>query len=794
MIYNYFKIAWRNLIKNKGYSIINISGLAIGMTITMLIGLWIYRELSFNKNHQNHNRIAQVMQHHVINDNIETWQALPPIMGQGLRDEFGDNFKYVVQASWNSRHALHFGDKVFFKSGNYFEPEIIEMLSINILNGSSNGLDKPNTILLSQSVKNALFGEKDPVGEILKLDNTTDVEVTGVYQDLPETSSFKSLGFILPWKLFLDQNPDIESNTKPWSEGSYTQTFVQLANNIVLEDASLKIKNIRFDKGSELVKTYKPEIFLYPMDKWHLYENFENATNIGGRIYNVKLFGVIGLFVLFLACINFINLSTANSEKRAKNVGVRKVIGSNRQQIISQFFIESILISLFSFVLSIILVSLILPYFNHIANSNVVVLWYNPVFWIIGILFSTITGLLASIYPALYLSSFKPVKVLKGTFKVGQNTSTPRKILVVSQFTISIVLIIGAIMVYKQIKYAENRSIGYDKNELISIWTTKETHNSIDAIRSTLINKGVIVDMTETSYAITDDWNGYGGFDWKGKDPNLHANFKLGNVNYDYGKTVGWKIKEGRDFSREFNSKSNQFILNETAVEKMNLKDPIGKVIRSGKSHATVVGVVEDLLIESPYEKIKPYIFNLSEKQGNVFILRLLPSKRVKESLVEIEAVFKTYNPLRPFEVYFVNEEFAKKFANEERIGKLVTLFAILAVFISCLGLLGLAFFVAEQRTKEIGVRKVIGASVFNLWKLLSKDFVKLVLLSIVIATPLAYYSISNWLKNYTYKTEISWWVFAISGVVAISITLFTISVQTIKAATNSPIKALKEE
>ncbi len=794
MIQNYFKIAFRNLIRNKGYSAINIGGLSVGMAVATLIGLWIYNELSFNKNHNNYDRIAQVMQHHTINDNVETWQALPPIMGQGLKDEYGDNFKHVVQALWNSEHTLMYGNQVFMKKGNFFEPEVVEMLSLNIISGSREGLKDINSIMLSQSVSKVIFGDNDPIGEILKFDNSIDLKVTGVYEDLPENSSFKSLTYILPWDLFLNANPDVKSNPKPWSDGSYTQTYVQLKNNVTVEEVSLKIKEIRFNKGSELVKKSKPEIFLHPMNKWYLYENFENGKNIGGRINDIKLFFLIGFFVLLLACINFINLSTARSEKRAKEVGIRKTIGGSRYQLISQFFSESILISLLAFIFSIFLIAIALPYFNRVFDSRVVILWKRPMFWIIGCSFSLFTGILAGTYPALYLSSFKPVKVLKGIFKVAQNASIPRHVLVVSQFTISIVLIIGTIVVYKQVSYAQNRPLGYNKNGLISIRTTKETHNNINEIRATLINQGAIIDMTESTGEMTGDWNMYSGYEWEGKDPNLDASFYFGKVNYDYGKTIGWTIKEGRDFSRDFPSKSPQFILNESAVAYMNLKNPVGKIIRNGESYATVVGVIKDVLLDSPYKPVEPYIFNLSDSKGYEFFLKLNPSKSIKESMIKIESVFKTYNPLRPFNAKFIDKSFAKKFEKEKRIGKLVTVFALLAIFISCLGLFGLASYVAEQRTKEIGVRKVMGASVIRLWKLLSKDFLMLVVIACIIAVPMAYYFTNSWLQKFEYRTSMSWWISVLACVGAIVITIFTVSYQAIKAAKVNPIKSLRTE
>ncbi len=802
MLRNYFKIAWRNLIKNKSYTLINIGGLAVGMAVAIVIGLWIYGELSYNKNHENYNRIAQVMQNQTVNGITETWDALPFIMSEGLRNEYGNDFKYAVQGTWESEYTLGFGNKMFIKTGSYFEPEITEILSLNMINGVRNGLKEMHSILLSQSLSEVLFGKMDPVGEILKLENKVDIKVTGVYEDFPENSSFKKLDFILPWDLYVSQDwwiKEVLESVNPWDAGGSTRTYVQMAENTIIEEVSLKIRDIITDKKSELDKTYEQEVFLHRMSKWHLYGEFKNGTSIGGGIGDVWLFGVIGLLVLLLACINFMNLSTARSEKRAKEVGIRKAIGSNRRQLISQFFIESILISTLAFLFSIFVVAFILPFFNRIADSHVVILWDNPLFWILGLAFSILTGITAGMYPALYLSSFKPVKVLKGVFKAGQSASTPRQILVVSQFTISIMLIIGTIIVYQQINYAQNRPLGYDKDGLIAVSTTEETHKNIDAIRLSLINEESIIEMSESNNLITDEWNTAGGFEWDGKDSKLVGEFHIGSVNYDYGKTIGWKIKEGRDFSREFGTDSIQLILNESAVAFMNLKDPVGKILRNpgeASSVITIVGVVEDLLIASPYEPVKPYIFANVKGRGKLseFLIKLNPEKSVKESLGKIEAVFKTYNPSRPFEASFVDEAYAKKFGNEKRIGQLVTLLAILAIFISCLGLFGLASYMAEQRIKEIGIRKVLGASVLRLWNMLSKDFLGLVIIACAIAVPVAYYVMDGWLQKFEYRTSISWWVSVLACGGAVVVTLITVSYQGVKAAKANPIKSLKTE
>jgi ABC-type antimicrobial peptide transport system permease subunit len=793
MIKNYFKIAWRNLIKSKGYSLINIGGLSIGMAVAILIALWIYDELSYDKYHKNRDRIVQVMQHQFFNGVFETQSANPALMAEEIRNNYGSDFKYVLQAYWNFDHALKYEDKTFLKPGNYFEPEVTEMLSLKMLRGSRDGLKEINSILLSQSVAEAYFGNQDPIGKILRVDNKVDVKVTGVYEDLPDNTSFKELKFILPWALYLSQNQWIKTMENPWGS-NFTQTYAQVADNADMEKISAKIRDVKLNKVTKDEKRFKARVFLHPMSKWHLRSDFKNGINTGGRIETVWLFGIIGIFVLLLACINFMNLSTARSEKRAKEVGIRKAIGSERRQLITQFFSESVLIAIIAFVFSIVLVILLLPYFNSVAEKKISILWSNPLFWLLGFGFSVFTGLIAGCYPALFLSSFQPVKVLKGTFRVGRNASTPRKVLVVLQFTISIVLVIGTIVVYKQINMGQNRPIGYNKFGLVNHAVTEPMHKHFESIRQDLKNSGAIVELTESFSPATDVWNTSGNFDWEGKDPNQAVDFPTNAVTYEYGKTVDWKIKEGRDFSREFATDSAAFILNESAVAFIGLKDPVGKIIKWEKRPFKIIGVVEDLLAQSPYKPVRPSLFFVSNKQQNVFIIRINPQWSAKNALAKIETVFKKYDPATPFDPDFVDEEFAKKFGNEKRIGSLATFFAILAIFISCLGLLGLSSFVAEQRTKEIGIRKVLGASVANVWKLLSTDFVFLVVLSCVIAAPAAYYFMNNWLQKYDYRTSVSWWVFALAIGGALLITLLTVSFQAIKAAIANPVKSLRTE
>ncbi|MDR3695238.1 ABC transporter permease [Mucilaginibacter sp.] len=794
MIKNYFKIAWRNLVKNKAHSFINISGLAVGMAVAILIGLWIWDELSFNKNFEHYDRIASVMQHQTFNGETGTQTAVPYLIGDALKKNYGSDFKYISMASWTGDHILASGEKKITKSGNYFEPQITEMLSLNMLKGTRQALKDLHAVILSSSTAKALFGNADPMNKRLKIDNRFDVTVAGIYQDLPYNSDFYGLTFIASWKMFIDAASWSEKTSNPWRNNSF-QAYVQVAGNADMNKVSGKIKDVKLKEVTPADAAFKPVVFLQPMWKWHLYSQFKNGVTIGGRIEFVWLFGTIGFFVLLLACINFMNLSTARSEKRAKEVGIRKAIGSLRSQLIRQFFCESLLVSAFAFICSIALVVIILPFFNEIAGKKMETLWGNPIFWLMGICFSFFTGIIAGSYPALYLSSFQPVKVLKGTFKAGRFSALPRKVLVVLQFTVSVVLIVGTIVVFQQIQFAKNRPVGYSRDGLISVpVVTEDVHKNFISIRDELKSSGEVSEMAETSSATTyvDEFDN--GFEWKGKNPSVQGDFGAIFISTDFGKTIGWQIKEGRDFSRDFRTDSTGMILNETAVKFMGLKHPVGELIKWDKKTYHVIGVINDMLMQSPYDPVFRSVFVDDGNAQPVVQIRINPTKSTHEALSKIEAVFKKYNPAQPFTFGFTDTDYAKKFGDEERIGKLANFFTILAIFISCLGLWGMASFMAEQRTKEIGVRKVLGATVIGLWSLLSKDFVKLVVISLFIAIPFAWYFMHGWLMNYTYHTELSWWIFALTAFGAIAITLLTVSFQSIKAALENPVKSLKTE
>lgn len=802
MIRNYLKIALRNLVKNKVYSFINIAGLATGMAVAMLIGLWIYDELSFNRYHQNYDRIVQVMQHQTFNGDVGTQRANPYPLGPELLSRYGSEggpFKYVVMSSWTDSHILAYGNQKITRQGNFFEPQAPDMLTLNMRKGTRSGLKETNSVMLSESVANAFFGNADPIGRLIKIDNKFDVKVTGVYEDLPYNSDFKDLTFIAPWALFINNANWPEKLTNPWRANAF-QTFAQLADHVGvqpddIDKLSARIKDVKLNRVNPTEARFKPTVFLHPMSKWHLYSEWKNGVNTGGRIQFVWLFGIIGVFVLLLACINFMNLSTARSEKRAKEVGIRKAVGSVRSQLIAQFFSESVLVVSIAFIVSLLLVQLSLPVFNEVADKKLTILRSNPLFWGLGLGFSLLTGLIAGSYPAFYLSAFQPVKVLKGTFRVGRFAAIPRQVLVVVQFTVSVTLIIGTIIVFRQIQYAKNRPIGYSRDGLLTLpMNTPEIRDRYNAIRSDLLRTGAVADMSGSSNPPTYVAAVNNGYEWTGKDPGTEGNFATVSVSHDFGKTIGWQFKEGRDFSRAFTTDSSGMVLNEAAVKFMGLKQPIGQTVTCDGKPYKVVGVIKDMVMESPYQPVFRTVFLLDYGDVNVFNIKLNPAVSVREALQRIEPVFKKFNPAAPFDYKFVDEDYARKFGEEERVGRLASFFAILAIFISCLGLFGLASFVAEQRTKEIGVRKVLGASVLNLWQLLSKDFVLLVLIAFFIATPLAYYFLRNWLQKYEYRTDISWWIFAVSGAGALVITLLTVSFQAIKASLMNPVKSLRSE
>ncbi|GAB4051501.1 ABC transporter permease [Spirosoma litoris] len=796
MIRNYLKIAFRNLLKNKSYSAINIGGLAVGMAVAMLIGIWITDEVSANKHHKNYETLYQVKMHQTFDGHRGTQDALPFPMGDELKAKYPD-FKAVAMCDWGSNRSLVVGNQKFLKDGHFIGEDAIDMFSLNILNGDKQPLKEPYSIVLTDETAHALFGNQDPIGKMLKLDNTVDLKVTAVVAKQPKNATLQ-FDYLLPWHLQEKMYDWIAKFHKTnWGNNSWA-TYVQLKDGISPEQTNAKIKNVvlsHLSNDANTVKLIKPEVFIHPMTKWRLYSDFEEGKNTGGFIKYVRLFGVFGLFILVIACINFMNLSTARSEKRAKEVGVRKAVGSGREQLIGQFLSESILIASMALVLALAIVLISLPYFNTLTEKTMAIEFGNPVFWGIVLIFTLFTGLLAGSYPALYLSSFNPVKILKGGIHVGKSASLPRKILVVVQFTFSIVLMIGTIIIYQQIQHGKNRPIGFNNSGLISVNSSKDLIEHFDALRNELLATGAVTSICKSNSPPTQIWSNNNGWEWKGSTPeDKSVVFSTIATNFDYIKTIGIKLKEGRDFSRDFTTDSSGVILNEAAVKRMGLKHPVGEILKWNGKDRKVVGIIPDIMMESPYRAISPLTIVFEKDWVSFVCVRINPTVASSEAIKKIAPIFDKYNPGFPFDYKFSDTEYAKKFSYEELIGNLSAIVSLLAVFISCLGLFGLASFMAEQRTKEIGIRKVLGASVANVWRLLSKDFVQLVIISCLVASPIAWYAMSQWLKDYTYKIDIQFGVFLIVLIMALAITLLTVSYQAIKAALLNPVKSLKSE
>ncbi|HEY2348701.1 MAG TPA: ABC transporter permease [Puia sp.] len=794
MFRNYLKIAWRNLIKSKTYSFINIAGLAAGMAVAMIVGLWMSDELSANRQFKNYDSIYQVMMHQTFDGKRGTQTALPYPLGEELKAKYPD-MKGVAMCDWGRDHSLVYGDKKLSKFGHYIGEDAVNMFSMSILSGDKNPLHNLHSIVLTDETAKALFGNENPLDKIVRVDNTVDLKVTAVVAKFPRNSTL-SFDYLMPFYLQETIYSYIKQYHKTnWGNNSW-QIFVQLNDHVTEKNMDAKIKNVVISHFTDenTLKSIKPEVIVQPMAKWRLYNDFENGVNTGGFIKYVRMFGILGLVVLLIACINFMNLSTARSEKRAKEVGVRKAVGSDRKQLIRQFLSESMFISALAFLFALGIVALVLPYFNKLTEKEMSLQITSPLFWIIMITFTILTGLLAGSYPAFYLSSFNPVKVLKGHLNIGRSDALPRKILVVVQFASSVILMIGTIIIYQEIQHGKNRPIGFDNKGLISVDWSDDIGKNYTALQADLLSSGAVISICKSNSPPSDIYSNNNGWEWKGSQPvEKTVIFSTIATDYDYTKTLGMKLIAGRDFSRDY-ADSNSVILNQAAVKRMGLKNPVGEMLKWNDKNMTVVGVVPDVQMQSPFQPISPLTIIFNKDWTGYVNIRMNPNMSASDAIKRIQPIFDRYNPAFPFIYRFADVEYAKKFNYEELVGNLAAIIAVIAILISCLGLFGLASFTAEQRIKEIGVRKVLGASVLNLWQLLSKDFVKLVLISCIIAVPVAYYFMNEWLKDYQYKIDIGAGVFVAVIAISLVITLVTVSFQAIRAAMANPTKSLRTE
>jgi ABC-type antimicrobial peptide transport system permease subunit len=792
MIKNYFRIAWRNLLKNKTFSVINITGLAIGMAAAILILLWIQNEVSYDKFHENRDRIYEVWNRVPVNGELKCWNTVSAPLARVLEKDLPEVERAVRVANANSS-LFSVGDKKLIKSGNMVDSGFLQMFSFPMLKGNpATALNEIHSIVLTEKAAKSLFGNEDPMGRVIKLKDEGDFTVTGVLKDLPNNTRFDFEYLISIDNLKYGPGQDLG-----WNDNS-TPTYVMLRPAANSSAVAARIKALK-QKYSDEARTMKWELFLYPLERWRLYSSFTNgAEDNGGRSTFVKLFGIIAGFILLIACINSMNLSTARSEKRAKEVGIRKVMGAQKGSLIGQFIGESVCLAFLAGILALVIVQLSLPAYNQLTDKRLFIDFNHIYTWIAFIGFMLFTGLLAGSYPAFFLSSFQPAKVLKGTFKKVNAAVTPRKILVVAQFTFAIILIICTIIVKQQIDYARDRETGYNKDNLIYHFMTGDIPKNYTLIKNELLASGVAKSITKTNSPLTQRWSNGWGQNWEGKDPNDKTAFDRYLADEGLGATAGLQFVQGRDFNlQKFSTDSTALIINESSLKVMKFKNPIGKIVSDLGVDWHIVGVIKDFILTSPYEPTRPILIcgaKSSFMTFNVIQIKLNGNNGTAENLKKAEVIFKKYNPEYPFDAKFVDEEYARKFENEKRQGTLAGLFAGLTIFISCLGLFGLATYMAENRIKEIGVRKILGASVTGITTLLSKDFVKLVIISFLIAAPLAWWSMYEWLQSYTYRVRIEWWVFVLAGILSVIIALLTVGYQSVKAAIANPAKSLRTE
>lgn len=789
MFRNYLKTAIRNLWRSKGYSALNILGLSVGMAVALVIGLWVQHEMSYDTFHKNGKNIGLIMKRTNFNDvkGVQSGIMLP------LYDELKTNYhelKNISRVDWGGTHSIIYKDKKIGKQGHFVDPGFLKMFTFPLTRGKVDEvLKEPFSIVLTESLSTALFANENPIGKVLKIDNEHNVSVTGVMKDIPKTSSYQ-FDFLMPYEMAVATNEFIRGARDQW-QNNFLTNVVELKDGVTMDQFTKRIENIPPQKTNDPKES---KLFIFPLKNWYLQGNFKEWENDGGVIDYVRLFIIVGILVLIIACINFMNLSTARSEKRAREVGIRKAVGSQRRQLIAQFLGESLITAIIAFLISLVIVEVGLPLLKDIGFNDIRFGFGNLSLLAICLGGAIITGLIAGVYPAVYLSSFTPVKVLKGTFQAGRAANLPRKILVVTQFSFSIALIIGTVIIFQQIQHAKSRNLGYDPNNLLNMELTSDLMKNYDAMRQDLLATGYVDVVARSSSPMTGVYNQWDNFSWATMAPGSKPLFSVIMVDEDYAKATAIKMKEGRFFSKDYLTDSNAIILNAAAVKLMGFKDPLGQTVKMSDENLTVIGVSEDVLMQDPYTPVKPGLFLLRPSFRTQAFIRLKETIDIKRALAAITPVVEKHNPAFPFEYRFTDEQFAQKFRSESQVGSLAGVFAVLAIFISCLGLFGLASFMAERRTKEIGIRKVLGASVSQLWMLLSRDFALLIVISWVIATPLAWYVMHGWLQQYEYRISVSPVIFIGAAVIAVAITLITISFQIIKAAVANPIKSLRTE
>jgi putative ABC transport system permease protein len=793
MLTNYFKVAYRVMFRNKTFSSINILGLAIGMTGALLLFLWIHEEFSYENFHADKDRIYKAWNRTSENGQINCWDVTPRILAPTLVEEFTSVENSVSFAVWGNKQLFTYGNTRLFKtSGAYTDSEFLNIFSFPLIKGdASKALTEPTSIVLTESFANQLFGDNEPFGETITIEESGhqfEFKVTGILKNLPTNTDFK-IDYLIPFT-FLES---IGENDINWDNNSVS-TYIKIKEGTEISEFNNLVKDI---KKKHSKNSQQSEIFLYPLTKMRLYSRFENGVVAGGRIEIIRMLTILGACLVLIACINFINLSTARSQRRAKEVGVRKVIGAYRSSIILQFLCESILIAIGAGLAALIITYFILPYFNILIQQQLTLNVESLKFWFLAIGLIVFVGIIAGAYPALFLSSFRPVHILKGQVIISGSRNLMRNTLVVFQFGFSIMLIVSSIVIFKQISFVQNREAGYDKQNLIYQPLTGDLERNFTSYENDLLQANIAVSITKTSTPITKRWSSTTEIQWNGKKPEDNFNIERIYIDENFCATTGLTILKGRDMNLiMFPSDSAAVLLNESAVKAMNFENPIGEVIIDNGIEWRVIGVVKNFILSSPYQKIEPLVLMGSKaKWALQFVhIKLDPSNTHEASISKLEELWAKYNPNFPFEYYFADIEYQRKFANLEKTLTITTVFTSIAIFIACLGLLGLSTYMLEARIKEIGIRKIFGGSVISITKLLSISSLKPILISIILFSPLSWLAMNWWLQSFAYRTELSIPIFIIAALLLITIALITISIQTIGAASSNPINSLRNE
>lgn len=785
MLKNYLITAFRNLWKNKTYSFLNIFGLAVGITCAGFIFLWVEHEKSYNLFNEKFHRVYQVMEHQSYEGKNYTFAATPGLLGPSMKNEL-PGVKTTARTTWQQKLLFSLGEKAIYEIGFFADSSLVDIFTLPLLEGNRKQLfTQLHSLVISEKMAKKFFGEnKNIVGKTLKVDNKEEFVISGVFMDIPQHSSFR-FEWIAPFKIYFDKNEWLQS----WGNNGI-QTFAELDDKTNPDLFNKHFKNYIQSKDTNAIA--KP--FLFAMKDWRLRSKFEDGKQAGGRIQYVRMFSTIAWVILLIACINFMNLATARSEKRAREVGVRKVLGAGKNILVLQFIGEAIFMSMVALVFAVAMLYLLLPAFNMLVEKELSIGIDNPFHLLTLLAISLICGLVAGSYPALYLSSFNPISVFKGLKIKGSGPALIRKGLVILQFTISIVLIIGTIIIYQQIQHIKNREMGYNKDNLLQINLQGSMQKNFSVIKQDLLSSGQVenaamanLDMLEMGSQTTD-------FAWEGKDISKKVLITLDFISPEYIKTTGIKMKQGRDFYPDAANDSSSVIINEALARLIGKEDPVGMILTRDTTKYTIAGVTKDFVFGDVYAKNDPLVFITWPEYFNYLYVKLKPHAGIEKAVARVEDIIKGNNPAYPVEYEFVDQNFNNIFKSEVLIGKLSRVFAILAIIISCLGLFGLAAYTAERRTREIGIRKVLGASVTGITGLLSKDFLLLVAISALIAFPLAWWAMHNWLQDFAYRIDISWWVFGVAGILALFIALFSISFQSIKAAIANPVKSLRTE